>query len=168
MKKIYLFILFLPLLFAYDSDPFYNSSGYYPVLMERPQLEKSILYREAQTIKNPGKIYYKDQVIYLVEKYKGIHVIDNSNPENPHRTGFINVPGCIDLAIKNNSLFADNSIDLVAINISNGPEQLQVTQRIKNVFPEPTPPGLDFIPHMFQLRERPENTIIVGWEKLNN
>ena len=78
--------------------------------MERTELEKSVKFRDTQEIENPGKIYYKDQVIYLNEKYKGIHIIDNSNPESPKNIGFINLPGCIDIAIKNNSLFADNAV----------------------------------------------------------
>ena len=147
-----------------DRDDFYNPSGYFPILMEREQLEKSVKYREAQEIINPGKIYYKDGVIFLNEKYKGIHVIDNSNPADPKNVGFINIPGCIDMAIKNTSLMADNAVDLVTVDIKNLPE-ISVTSRIKNTFPESTPPGENFIPYMFNTGNRPDNTIIVGWEK---
>jgi hypothetical protein len=148
-------------------DNFSNPSEYFAVLMDRDDLEVSVKYREAQDIVFPGKIYYKDQTIFLNEKYKGIHVIDNSNPSNPQNIGFINIPGCIDIAIKNNSLLADNATDLVAIDIQNL-EQLSITKRIQNVFPESTPPDLDYIPYMFSAANRPRNTVIVGWKKLDN
>ena len=167
MKKIFYFFLLLPLFFTSSSYEFYNPSDYYPVLMVRSELEKSVFVRDIQDIVNPGKIYYKDNFIYLNEKYKGIHVIDNTDPSNPVETAFINIPGCIDIAIKNNSLLADNAIDLVSIDLSNGVQNLKVTKRVKNVFPECTPPDLDYIPSVFNHINRPDNTIIVGWKSIH-
>lgn len=165
MKKIIpILIIGVVLLFSFSREPNYNPSDYVPILMERSVLEKSIINRPAQEVENPGKLYYKDQVIYLSEKYKGIHVINNSDPENPENIGFINIPGCVDMAIKNNSLMVDNAVDLVAIDLSNGPQSVSVTSRVKNVFPEINPPDLDYIPSVFNLTNRPEGTIIVGWE----
>ncbi len=140
-----------------------NPSQYFPVLMHPEDLEQSVKYLPARDIENPGKIYYKDQTIYLNEKYKGIHVIDNSDPNHPQNVAFINIPGCIDIAIKNHNLLADNATDMVSIDISNL-QSLRVTERIKNVFPELTPPDLDYLPYMFEAANRPENTVIVGWE----
>jgi hypothetical protein len=166
MKLNLLSLLLIILLPGSSGDDFYNPSAYFPVLMDRDDLEISVKFRETQDIVNPGKIYYKDQVIYLNEKYKGIHVINNSDPSNPQNIGFINIPGCIDIAIKNNSLLADNATDLVAIDITDL-EHLKVTDRIQNVFPESTPPDLDYIPYMFTIANRPRNTVIVGWKKIN-
>jgi hypothetical protein len=105
-------------------------------------------------------------MIYLNEKYKGIHVIDNSNPASPEKIAFINIPGCIDIAIKNNNLLADNAIDLVSIDLSGGMQALKVSKRVRNVFPESTPPDLDYIPAVFNHSNRPENTIIVAWKSV--
>lgn len=169
MKRIYyIAVLFFPLLLSLSSSDYNNPSDYLPILMERTELEKSVFYRDAQEISTPGKIYYKDNIIYLNELYKGIHVIDNSDPANPQNIGFINIPGCVDIVIKNNSLLADNAIDLVSINLSNELENLIVTKRVRNVFPETTPPDLDDIPYLFNHSNRPENTIIVGWELIDN
>ena len=155
-----LLILSFFLLGASNSDITFE---YKPVLMNRSELEKSVLYLSARPITNPGKIYYKDQTIFLIEKNKGIHVIDNSNPKDPKQTGFINVPGCVDISIKNQSLYTDNAVDLVTIDISNYPDVV-VTKRIKDVFPELPPPGYDYVPYEFTEGERPENTVIVNWE----
>ncbi|MBN2485580.1 MAG: hypothetical protein JXB34_06375 [Bacteroidales bacterium] len=165
MKKVVYPLLFLTvLLFNSSRDNFSSGSAYMPILMERTELEKSVKFREAQTIENPGKIYYKDKTIFLNEKYKGIHIIDNSDPRKPLAIGFINIPGCIDMAVKNNSLMADNATDLVSVDISDL-ANLRVTGRLQNVFPETTPPDLEYIPYMFTATNRPRNTIIVGWEK---
>ena len=161
---MYYLLLLVPFLLTSSINDLYNPSDYYPILMERSELEKSVFVREAQDIVNPGKIYYKDNVIYLNEKYKGIHVINNTNPSAPEKIAFINIPGCIDIAIKNNSLLADNAIDLVSIDLSNGVNNLTVTKRVKFVFPESTPPNMDYIPSAFNHSNRPEGTIIVGWE----
>ncbi len=164
--RMLLLFFFIALLFGSSRDDFDNPSDYFPILMERSDLESSIKFLNAQDIVTPGKIYYKDQVIYLNERYKGIHVIDNHDPSDPQNIGFINIPGCIDIAIKINSLLADNATDLVAIDITNL-LQLSATSRIKNVFPEYTPPDLDYIPYMFTVANRPRNTVIVGWERID-
>lgn len=132
--------------------------------MNRSELVVSVLLMDARTISNPGKIYFKDKTIYLIEKHKGVHVIDNNDPKNPKQTGFINVPGIVDISIKNESLFVDNAVDLVAIDISGLPSSLLVTSRLANVFPELPPPGYDDVPYEFSKERRPEDTIIVDWE----
>jgi hypothetical protein len=113
---------------------------------------------------NPGKIYLKGQYIYIVEKYKGVHIIDNYNRTNPVNKQFIKIPGCIDVAIKNYTLFADNAVDLVAIDITDI-ENVKVTSRTKEAFPEIIPPDFDYVPSEYNKNNRPNNTIIVAWER---
>lgn len=72
----------------------------------------------SQAIINTGKIYIKDNFIFLNEIDKGIHIINNSNPSNPVQTAFLNIPGNQDIAVKGNTLYADMYSDLLAINIS--------------------------------------------------
>ncbi len=79
-----------------------------PVSMERERV-----------LKNPGKIYYYNELIFINEKNEGIHVFDNTNPSAPSNLGFMPIPGNVDIAIRDNILFADNYMDLLAINISN-------------------------------------------------
>lgn len=135
--------------------------GYYgnynPVFMERSELEKSVFFEsESRELTNPGKIYCKDQYLFINEKYKGIHVIDNSTPSVPKQIGFIVAPGCIDLAIKGQILYLDNAVDLVAFDLATQ----TVTERIANVFPEPlSPENYTYDGH------RPGNLILVGWNK---
>lgn len=157
-------VFFILLTTSFDREP-YVESDYTAILMTRDELEKSISWQEPRTLEVIAKIYKKDHWILITEKYKGIHVIDNTDPTAPVNTGFIRVPGCIDIAVKNGSLYADNSVDLVAINMTLLPD-IQVTSRTRNIFPEPFPPDLQYIPSKFLPGNRPENTIIVEWEKI--
>ncbi len=141
-----------------------NASAYTPVLMKRTDLPASVFFQQEREFINPGKIYLYGNFIFIADLFKGIHVIDNSDPENPWKTGFIHIPGVMDLAIKDHVLFADNSIDLISVDISAYP-QITVLNRVEDVFPEATPPDLDWIPWQFSKENRPPNTVIVAWER---
>lgn len=141
------------------SSSFYMhfQSDYNPVFMERPELESSVFFDEkSHDLVNPGKIYSKDKFIFINEKYKGIHVIDNSTPASPKQVGFIVAPGCIDLAVKGSTLYLDNAVDLVAFNL----ETRQVTERIQDVLPEPLSPE-----NISYNGERTKGLILVSWNK---
>ncbi len=167
MKKL-VFITILTVSFLYFpvmvSKGYYLNTGYEPVLMKRTALENSITADSPRSLQNPMKIYFKDNYIFISEKYKGIHVIDNSNKTAPENIAFITVPGCIDMAVKNNTLYADNAVDLVAIDISNISNAEEVS-RLKHVFPELIPPDNFSVPAKYQVGNRPEHTIIVEWIK---
>lgn len=72
-----------------------------------------------RALKNPGKIYAYGNYIFVNERLQGIHVIDNSNNSDPQKVKFIPIVGNVDMAVKSNILYADNIIDLIAIDISN-------------------------------------------------
>lgn len=131
---------------------------YTPIFMERSELEKSVSYQTTgRDLTQPGKIYYKAPYIYINEKYKGVHIIDNTNPQNPVNAAFIVAPGCIDMAVKGSIIYLDNAVDLVAFDMN----MKQVTGRVKNVFPEPTAPDNRY----YDIWNRPDGFILVGWKK---
>jgi hypothetical protein len=143
------------------SDSYYENRNYIPVFMKRNDLEKSVSYQSFERdMENPGKIYYQAPYIYINERYKGVHLINNSDPRNPVKVGFIVAPGCIDMAVKGNILYLDNAVDLVAFDLITK----QVTKRIKNVFPEPVSPENE----LFYSSEDREGYILVGWKKNPN
>jgi len=49
-----------------------------PVYMSLAELRSAVKSEPAQALKKPGKIYMKDNYIFVNEIDKGIHVIDNS------------------------------------------------------------------------------------------
>lgn len=64
-------------------------------------------------VKSPGKLIVKDSYVYLVEKDKGVHVIDYRNPARPANVAFITIPGNVDIAVRGNYLYADCYNNLV-------------------------------------------------------
>jgi hypothetical protein len=68
------------------------------------------------------------------------------------------------MAIKGNSMYIDNATDLVTVDLS-VITSLQVTGRVQSVFPELLPPDLTYLPEVYKLSNRPENTVIVEWRK---
>jgi hypothetical protein len=88
-----------------------------------------------QAVVNPGKIYIKGNYIFLNEVDKGIHIIDNTNPAAPKNLAFIDLPGNVDIAVKDDILFADFYRELAAIDISD-PLHAKVVKFVTGVFPE--------------------------------
>lgn len=72
----------------------------------------------ARALKNPGKIYVYQNYLFINEINEGIHIFDNSNTAKPINLSFITISGNRDMAVKDNVLYADNAIDLLALDIS--------------------------------------------------
>ena len=144
-----------------EPDPIFYTE-YTPIMLTRAQLESAVRWETKREINVPAKIYTKDHLIFISEQYEGIHVIDNRNRYSPVNTGFIRIPGCVDMAMKENILYADNATDLIALDLSDM-QNIRVVKRIKNTFPELSPPDAGVLPDDY--RNRSENLIIVGWEK---
>src|SRR5690606_23338861 len=125
------------------------------------ELRSAVKQQTPRSLVNPGKIYFKDGFIFINEELKGIHVIDNRDPHNPVNSAFIEIPGNIDMAIKNDVLYADSYIDLVAIDISdvNNPKEVE---RITEVFPYTVPEVKDASLLMAELDEK--KGVVVDWE----
>jgi len=84
-------------------------------------------------LENPGKIFFSHNLILINELHEGIHVIDNSDPENPQFYSFIAIPGNVDMYLLGHYLYVDSYVDLLTIDVSdwNNP---QLLSREKDVF----------------------------------
>lgn len=104
-----------------------------PVYTTVEELRSSIALTEPQPLEEVGKIYIKDNLLYVNEPGEGIHIINNQNPANPLPIKFLKIPGNYELAIKGNTLYADSYVDLVAFDISN-PNSITEKGRLMGVF----------------------------------
>jgi hypothetical protein len=104
-----------------------------PIQMTRSALMEAVGSQPARQLTTTGKIYAKDHLIFVNEPYQGIHVIDNHNPAAPQPVAFINIPGNVDMSIRDNILFADAGPDLLALDISD-PAQVVVKKHVFNTF----------------------------------
>lgn len=107
---------------------------YEPVYKSLTEVRAGMKSSTPQSIGQTGKLYLYGQYVFLNEPYKGIHVIDNSNPSSPKNISFIPVPGNVDLAVKNDFLYADSYTDLVVFDISN-PINVTAKKFLNKVFP---------------------------------
>jgi len=137
--KIY-FALMLLLAFASacTDKVFETFTANAPVYMSYTDLRSAVKMTTAREMNNPGKIYFKDNFIFINEKMKGVHVYDVSNPNNPQNKGFIEIPGNVDIAIKDNILYADSYIDLVSIDVSSF-SAIKEVGRVEKIFPYTLP-----------------------------
>jgi len=139
-----------------------------PVFMSEKAFRESVVVSPSpQPISNYGKICFYEGYIFIAEREKGIHIVDNRNPSNPKNVGFIELLGNADLAIRNGKLYADAFIDLVWFDISN-PEKPELAGRLENVFAKymPLPPvdnnyGIDM---NMCYNNFGSKGIVVGWE----
>ncbi len=112
----------------------YHTKVFEPVYMSLSDIRNGINNEPTKPLKNTGKIYFYNNYILINEINEGIHIIDNINPSNPQNISFISIPGNSDMAVRNNVLYANSYIDLVAFDISNITNPT-VLKRIENIFP---------------------------------
>lgn len=110
-----------------------------PIYIPYEELRTSFSVTGGQDLQKPGKIYYLEPYMYINEYQEGIHVLDLSDPANPINRAFISIPGNVDMAIRNNILYADSYIDLVLIDITD-PLNPELNQRIEKLFEYVIPP----------------------------
>lgn len=106
-----------------------------PVIEDRATVLANIKPSAPESLSRPGKIFLYGSYLFINEVDKGVHVIDNSRPENPRNISFIKIPGNVDIAVKGNRLFADMYADLVSIDISD-PLSAKLVSVTEGIFPE--------------------------------
>jgi hypothetical protein len=130
-------LLLLLLLIPFACEDKYEVEQKYsyfePIYTTAAEIRASVGVVAPQEIKEAGKIYIKDNWLFVNEVGKGIHVIDNSNPKAPVTKNFLNIPGNYDLAVKGNILYADSYIDLLAIDISDKSD-IKIVKRLEGIF----------------------------------
>ncbi len=139
MRKVKLFIfsllftsLFVGCIERYDYEgchkPIYLSyeklRSDYPKILSPREIDKA------------GKIYIYGDTLLVNEKNIGIHIIDNRVKETPIQKYFIELPGNIDMAIKNGYLYVDSYIDLIVLDIRDIDNIVEIkSARKEGIFP---------------------------------
>jgi hypothetical protein len=157
------FLMVMATAFTACKDTFVERHTYtanVPQYMSYDQMREPVTTKAASAIGESGKICIQGNYLFVNEKYKGIHVFDNSNPAAPVNISFIEIPGNVDLAVKGFFLYADSYVDLVVINIRDIANPVEIT-RLKDVFPY-TIPMIDNGYPLAQISE--SKGVITGWE----
>ncbi|MGB5227576.1 MAG: hypothetical protein WBN55_04890 [Eudoraea sp.] len=132
-----------------------------PLTMSLADFKNSVDVVAPRPIDESGKIYAYENYIFVNDKYKGVHVIDNSDPNSPQKISFIKIAGNVDISIKGNFLYADSLTDLMVLDISEI-NAIKIVNRLEDVLRDnivwPNADiyeydGIDY-----------ENEILVGWD----
>ncbi|WP_420604044.1 LVIVD repeat-containing protein [Flagellimonas sp.] len=168
MKKKVLLISSLVTLAFVSCDTNDDNGDYADYLVARPlviskaEFASSVDIIPPRPINESGKVYTYKDYIFVNDKYEGVHVIDNSNPQQPVKISFIKIPGNVDISVKDDFLYADSLMDLIVLDISNI-NAIEQTNRLENVLYNNI-----FWPFEADIIENvnfdSETEILVGWD----
>lgn len=130
------------------------------ITLDRPTFEDSISLEDPRSITDSGKIYVFNELLFVNEMNEGFHIFDNVDPTNPTPLAFIVAPGATDLAIKNEVYYINQAVDLIAVTYDKEAANLQVTKRIRDVFPPKLSPE-GFTPFV------EDGRIIIDYQPIN-
>ena len=116
-----------------------------------------------RTTTHPGKIYAFGSYLFQVEQNEGIHIIDNSNLQQAKKVSFLKIPGCSEIAIRNNYLYSNNLNDLIVFDLSNLTAP-QLVNRLENAFPQFSQSYPPFSDVYFECPD-PSKGVVIAWEQ---
>lgn len=131
-----------------------------PQYMSYDELRSSFEVVDTEAMVHPGKICFYGSHMFINEYQKGIHVVDLDDPSQPEIKAFIEVPGNVDMAIRNDLLYAESYVDLLVIDISD-PENPQLDKRVEDLFEYVIPP-YDYNYPLDEIDQ--EKGVIIGYE----
>lgn len=91
------------------------------------------LIEDVRELVDPGKVYISSDLLLIGEEDEGIHIYDNTDPENPQQVSFINIPMNKEFYVENNMIYAESMYDMLKIDISDKNSPVLVN-RVKNAF----------------------------------
>ena len=153
-------ILFSAFFYSCEDSTYKEYKGNDPLYLSYDELRSSVAEEQNVDLKNPGKIYFKDNFIFIVEELKGIHVFDNTDPSSPEKKVFIKLPGVVDISISGYILYADSFVDLVVLDLENM-DNIHEVGRIKDILPYTVPPVENEFPMAYVDETK---GVVIGWE----
>jgi hypothetical protein len=159
---ISLLIFFSTVFFSCEDTTLREYPGYAPVYMSYNDLRSAVGPIQNVDLRNPGKIYFKDNYIFIVEELKGIHVFDNINPASPVKKTFIRLPGVNDISISGSTMYADSYVDLVVLDVEDV-NNIHEVGRMADILPYTVPVTANTkLPMAYIDKDR---GVVIDWEQ---
>jgi hypothetical protein len=155
-----MFSLFAFIFYSCEDATYKEYTGNAPVYLSYADLRNAVAPEQNVDLKNPGKIYFKDNYIFIVEELKGIHVFDNADPSSPVKKTFIKVPGVVDMAISGNIMYTDSYVDIVILDLQSI-DNIHEAGRMKDVLPYTVPATGNDFPMGYT---DPKKGVVTGWD----
>jgi hypothetical protein len=159
----YLLLILVISLIACNPEPYDSGDipGYAPIYASQ-QVANTIVVEGTRATTRPGKIYAYGNYLFQVEENQGIHIIDNTNPQQAHKIAFLKIPTCTEMAIKANYLYTNNLNDLVVFDLSNISAP-QLVKRFPDAFPQLSQSYPPLTNVYFECPD-PSKGVVIGWE----
>jgi LVIVD repeat len=162
MRYLYLLLS----VFLFSCDPSWRDqtqiTGYAPIYISKQDAGFIGTVPSKPTV-HPGKIYAWGNYLFQVEQNEGIHIIDNSNPQQAHKISFLKLAAASELAIKDGHLYANNLNDLVVFDLSDISSP-RLVNRVKDAFPQISQDYPPFNGAYFECVD-PSKGVVIGWEE---
>lgn len=100
------------------------------------EARNQVVNAAVRDIEDPGKIYIGEDFLLIGEEGEGIHVLDNSDPNNPVQINFINIHQNREFFVEGDALYAESWTDIVKYDISDL-SNVRVEARADEVFNTP-------------------------------
>lgn len=155
-----IFSLISFLFYSCEDLTYKEYKGYSPVYLSYKDLRSAVTEVQNVDLTNPGKIYFKDNYIFIVEELKGIHVFDNTNPASPVKKAFVKLPGVVDISISGYIMYADSYVDLVVLDVQNI-DNIHEVGRINDILPYTVPQSKTDFPSAFVDKDK---GVVINWE----
>ncbi|MCB0664624.1 MAG: hypothetical protein KDC80_02325 [Saprospiraceae bacterium] len=142
MRETLLFalLLFYTLLVSCDDQICLREVTYVrasPIFAPLEDLRKEVSNTKIADIKNPGKVVLKEELLFVQDIDRGIHIYDYiENDSIKKHLNFISIPGVRDFLLKGNYLVVNSYYDILTIDVRD-PERAFLQFREKSAFPIP-------------------------------
>ena len=138
MKKILFFLAITSLFFTYSCSndissaelSYTKATAIYGDLNEQRNIP---LEDDIRPIEDAGKVYVSEDLLLIGEENEGIHVYDNSDPENPTPISFLNIPSNKEFYVNDNFIYAESVYDMLKIDMSDKSNP-RLVNRVENAF----------------------------------
>ncbi len=115
------------------------------------QARKGVRFESPRDIEDNGRIILYKHLLMINDPGIGFHVFDNRDPSDPKALGFMRVPGNYDLTIKDDVLYADSYIDLIAFGLDENGKPYEMSRalsvfegRVETVIHQQTPTLVEY------------------------
>ena len=109
-------------------------TGFEPVIVTADDWRASTFFCGVpQEVCEASSFYVYGDYLFMMENTRGLHIFNNSDPANPTPITFMEVPGGQGLAVRNDILYMNQYVDLVAFRLDD-PEQPELVGRTEGVF----------------------------------
>ncbi|HSK12888.1 MAG TPA: hypothetical protein VK907_06705 [Phnomibacter sp.] len=147
-----------------DELPPAPRQAYVPVY-RMPDNIYTTAFTAPSAMKEAGKQYVFGSLLLQNDMNEGIHLYNISNPSAPVKLGFLDIPLCTEMSIRQGFLYTNNFADLLVYDLRGS--QPTLVKRIKDVFP----PVNQQYPPLFNVAFEcpdPKKGVVVRWELKQN